>query len=251
MKNSLSGILRVAGFLFVGAVGVPRAFAQAPPGPIRPTSAAPQPAASPVKQAPQPKVEAPLPPRAPHDLTGAWKLNRDESDDPRKVMQQRGGGNGGSGGGGRQRGGYPGGGYPGGGYPRGGSRGPGGGMGGESDEDRQRMQDVFRPPDFLTVTQKDGEVDFTDDRNHKRVFYTDGRKVKKSKDAANEEFSAKWDDNRLVSEDKISNGRKIVRTIEVASSGRYLYETVRVENGRSGGGISLRYVYDLDRGESQ
>lgn len=105
------------------------------------------------------------------------------------------------------------------------------------------MQEIL-PANSLTIAQKDAEIDVTDDRGHKQVFYTDGRKLQKSKDTAQLESTAKWDDNRLVSEDKGSNGAKITRTFEVAASGLYFYETVRVEGGRSSSSMYLRYVYD-------
>ncbi|HEX8763556.1 MAG TPA: hypothetical protein VF740_00275, partial [Candidatus Acidoferrum sp.] len=77
------------------------ARAQAPAGPV----AAPPPGTAPAAKAPE---AAPLPPPR-QSILGAWKLNRDESDDPRKRMEEsresdRGGY------GGRRPGGWPGGG---------------------------------------------------------------------------------------------------------------------------------------------
>src|SRR5258708_4183211 len=112
------------------------ASAQAPAGPL--PAAQPQPPSSPDAR-PQ-EQRAPVKPRT--SILGAWKLNRDESDDPRKKMQDargadngRGGGGGGGRGGGRM-------GIPGmGGGRYGGRRSRGGGMG-ERQEPRHLEQDV-------------------------------------------------------------------------------------------------------------
>jgi hypothetical protein len=175
-------------------------------------------------------------------ILGAWKLNRDESDDARKKMQDARGANGGGGGGGRGgvRMGIPGMG----GGPLGGRR--GGGGGGESDEDRQRMQGVVEPARSLTVAEakKDVEVDVFDDQQRKTAIFTDGRKLEKSKDANNQEIAAHWEGNRLVTDEKSPNGQKMSRTYELSYDGTQLYETLRLTKGRSNSQISIRYVYD-------
>src|ERR1700732_4883116 len=77
----------------IGAGWPPSMRAQAPAGPL--PAAQPQPPSSPEArpQAPAPQVQ----PRT--SILGAWKLNHDESDDPRKKMQDTRGANGGGGGG--------------------------------------------------------------------------------------------------------------------------------------------------------
>src|ERR1700675_1158638 len=116
------------GLLLALSLAAPKLLsAQAGPGPIAPpqstaTSSSPHSASAAAK---------PKPPQLPArtTLAGPWKLNRDDSDDPKaKVRAAEGSGNRNSGGypgGGYPGGGYPGGGYPGGGYPGGGY--PGGG----------------------------------------------------------------------------------------------------------------------------
>ena len=106
------------------------------------------------------------------------------------------------------------------------------------------MRDLLNPADSLTVALKESEVDVTDNHEHRLVFYTDGRKIQKSKDNTSEELAAKWDDNRLVAEEKGSSGRKITRTYEIDPTGHYLYETVQMEGGRSRQPLSFRFVYD-------
>ena len=213
------------------------ASAQAPAGPL--PAAQPQPPSSPEAR-PQ-EQSAPVKPRS--SILGAWKLNRDESDDARKKMQDARGANGGAGGGGRGgvRMGIPGMG----GGPLGGRRG-GGGSGNKSDEDRQRMQGVVEPARSLNVAEakKDVEVDVFDDQQRKTAIFTDGRKLEKSKDANNQEVAAHWEGNRLVTDEKSPNGQKMSRTYELSYDGTQLYETLRLTKGRSNSQISIRYVYD-------
>jgi len=242
---ALSGILGVALLASPGSLG-----AQAPPGPMSPL---PSKEAPPSSQTPQPraKPEQKDLPQKPN-VAGSWKLNREESEDARKKIQEardsnRGGGSGGGSGpyGGGVHG-RIGGGYPGGGGPYGG-RG-GGSQRGSSDEDRQKMQALLTPADSLIIAQqkdKDVEVRVTDDQNHQRVFYTDGRKIQKSKDDRYQEISAQWLGNRLVSEEKSPRGEKMERTFEVASGGEKLYVTLNVGGDRSRSAVYIHYVYDI------
>jgi hypothetical protein len=213
---------------------VPTAIrAQAPPGPL--SSAPPQPApattAKPQQQAPEP------PPRT--TILGAWKLNRDESDDPRKRRQDSGGSNGGSGGGYGGRRGGTGGGYPGGGH------GGYGGRSGESDEERQKMHELLTPANAMTLSMTGAEVDLVDDQNRKRAFMTDGRKLQKSKDENYQEISAKWDGNRLATDEKNPRGGEMSRTFELSYDGRQLYETLHMTSGRNNTPLVIRFVYDI------
>jgi hypothetical protein len=209
-------------------------FAQAPPGPL--AGAPPQSVSGPAAKSQEP---VPLPPPR-TVILGAWKLNRDESDDPRQRAQDsqgsNGGRGGGSGGGPRIGVGLPGGG--GGGY--GGHRG-----GGESDDQRQKMHELMTPPRTMTMSMTGAEVDLVDDQSRKRAFMTDGRKLQKSKDANYQEIAAKWDGNRLVSDEKDPRGNKMSRTFELSEDGRQLYETLHMTSGRSNTPTTVRYVYDI------
>lgn len=206
--------------------------AQAPPGPV--SAGQPQPvpasAAKPQGQIPEP------PPRT--TILGAWKFNPDESDDPSKRRQDSRGSNGGGNGGGRGRmgGGWPGGG--GGGY--GGRRG-----GGESDEERQKMRELFTPARAITLSMTGAEVDLVNDRNRKLAFMTDGRKLQKSKDEDYQEIAAKFDGNRLVTDEKNPRGGKMSRTFELSYDGRQLYETLHMTTGRNNSPLVIRFVYDI------
>jgi hypothetical protein len=209
-------------------------YAQAPAGPL--PAAPPQPAppfASPSATKPQEQTPQQKPRTV---ILGAWKLNRDESDDLRKKTQEARGSNGGGGYGGRRGG-------MGGGYP-GGSRGGYGGRGRESDEERQKMQELFTPAKAITLSMTGAEVDLTDDQNWKLAFITDGRKLQKSKDANYQEIAAKWEGHRLVTEEKDPRGNKMSRTFELSSDGMQLYETLHMTVGRNSTPLVVRYVYD-------
>ncbi len=203
--------------------------AQSPSGPITaaPTQPGPATAANGSNAAPLPA------PRT--TILGAWKFNADDSDDPRKRREDSRGSNGGYGGGhGRMGGGYPGGGH--GGYGR---------RGGESDEERQKMRELFTPAKTITLSMTGAEVDLLDDRDRKRAFMTDGRKLQKSKDDNYQEIAAKFDGTRLVSDEKDPRGNKISRTFELSSDGRQLYETLHLTSGRNNTPLVVRYAYDI------
>jgi hypothetical protein len=204
--------------------------AQAPAGPqpaATPQSAPPS-AAKPREQTPQQK------PRT--VILGGWKLNRDESDDARKKMQNSRSSNGGGGYGGRRGG-------MGGGYP-GGHHGGYGGSSGESDQERQKMQELLKPANAITLSMTGAEVDLMDDQSRKRAFMTDGRKLQKSKDPNYQEIAAKWDGNRLETEEKDPRGNKMSRTFELSYDGMQLYETLHMTTGRNNTPLVIRYVYD-------
>lgn len=240
---SARDLLGIATLALLCALSPVALLAQAPPGPLPPT----QPNDSPSRtRTAEPQVQAQKPPAQPRtSIFGAWKLDRDDSDDPRKKMQEaRGSGNGGSGGNRRMGGGYPGGG---GGY--GGRR-----MGspGMSDEDRERMQELMSPLAALTLAEakKDVEVDLFDDQQRKRAFFTDGRKLQKSKDANYQEIAAHWDGTRLVTDEKTPRGDKMSRTYELSYDGTQLYETLRMTVGRNNTPLIIRYVYDQGPGSA-
>lgn len=106
------------------------------------------------------------------------------------------------------------------------------------------MQDMVRAADSLTIVLKDPEVDVTSDQGRKLIFYTDGRKIQKSKDDTAQEISARWNGSQLVSDEKSPRGEKMSRTFELSSDGRQLSETWRIETSRSDSPLVIRYVYD-------
>jgi len=225
LVTGITGFAAVLGLVFSGA-----AAAQAPAGPV----SAPPPGTMP---AAKPQEAAALPPPR-QSILGAWKLNRDESDDLRNRSQASQGSGAGGYGGRRAGGGWPGGG----GY--GGHR--GGMAGGESDEERQKMHELLSPAKTMTFSMTGAEVDLMDDRDRKRAFITDGRKLQKSKDDNNQEIAAKWDGNRLITDEKSPRGGKMSRTFELSPDGRQLYEDLRMESsGRNNRSLDVHYVYDI------
>lgn len=203
------------------------AAAQAPPGPIQ--GQPPQPA-SPSAKPPQPVPE--VKPRT--TIFGAWKLDREESDDARKKLEDAR----------RSNSGYPRVG-PTGPFPGGGPYGRRGGGIGE-DEQRLEMQGILSPSRSLNIAEakKDVEVDIFDDQQRKSAFFTDGRKIQKSKDPNNQEIAAYWDGNRLITDENSPRGEKMSRTYELSDDGLQLWETLLVRVGRFNTPVSIRYVYD-------
>lgn len=216
------------------AAGPNRLFAQTPAGPL--PQAKPQTStAQPAPKTQDPKLEQRK------TLSGFWKLNLDESDDPRKIMQDRR----------RVHTGVPHGGgrRTGGGFPidfPGGNGGSWGGRGGanRSGQNGAQIQDLIRPANSLTITLKEAGVDLIDDHSHKLVFYADGRKLQNSKDQTYREIAAHWDGNRLVSDEKSPQGGKMSRSFELAVDCTQFYETLQMERGRSNSPLVIRYVYN-------
>jgi hypothetical protein len=231
MKSCVSPILPALGILLLTALAIPVSMsAQAPAGPLPATQPQPSPssAASPQNQPPRTETRT--------SILGRWKLNLDESDDPRKKMEDARTNRASRSGNGVSIAGFP-------------IGGRGGNRGGESEEEQQRTQSVIAPANSLALAQKDPkdpEVDLTDDLNRKRALFTDGRKLQKPdpKDDSYEEMAAHWDGSRLVTDEKGPRGGKMSRTFELSYDGAELYETLRLTVGRSSAPVDIRYVYE-------
>jgi len=232
--KQFSKLLVLSGAYLVGSGIV---YAQAPPGPMTPPPADATSASAPPPAPKQPEVQ----PRK--SIMGAWKFNKDESDDGREKLKQAreaentNRGNGGYGGP-RMGGGWPGGPMGGGGY--GGPR-----MGGGDQSDS--MGDIVNPPREIKLSQnfdKDPEIVLSDDREHRTAFFTDGRKLQKEKDPSYQEIAAHWDDKNLVTDEKGSHGGKLSRTYELSSDGKQLIETVHLNDSKGNHPVTVRYVYD-------
>src|SRR5277367_2327991 len=161
----------VANAIAILFLAMPAALrAQAPDGPIHPLHMDAD------SHAPAAIEKKPLPRR---ELWGNWTLNAAKSDDTTAKLQKARGTRGGP---------------TWGGFPR------GGGGDRESVEDRDRADDVIYPQNSFALAHKDAEIDLNDDQGRKRVYFTDGRKLQKSKDDKYKELAARWDGGRLVSE---------------------------------------------------
>jgi hypothetical protein len=251
---------RVVGLCFVFGVAFAATLrAQAPPGPIVPArTATDADASAPPRLNPraQPPREKPVPRPT---IAGAWKLNRDQSDDARRKIEEAardassrngrwGGSSPGAGGGGN---GPYGGGPLGGGYPfPGQSGGPYGGNHGagrnqESEGQTRGLREYMYPASSVNIAINNAETDFTDETGRKLVFYTDGRKLQKSKDENYREIAAHWEGSQLVAKEKSPEEGEIRRTFELSGDGRQLDEYVTLEVGRSHRSVMLHYAYDI------
>jgi len=113
------------------------------------------------------------------------------------------------------------------------------------------MQPLIHPSDSLSIELQNPEVDVTDDQSHQLIFYTDGRKLQKSKDNNHQQVAAHWDGSRLVSDEKSPLGGKMSRTFELSRDGRQLFETLHIDNGGSNTPIFIRYVYEIASPDSE
>ena len=207
-------------------------------------------------------------------LSGKWTLNKDQSDDADKKIQDAeasakmqsnypgGGGVGYPGGGGYPNGtDYPGGGggvgYPGGRGGMGGMGGMGGGRVGRGQRgpmaqtsglSSEDMQQLSATPQMLTVSQDDKQVTITDDGGQVRNLYPDGKKHKE-KDSSGQSSTVKayWQGNRLMAESKLHSG-KLTETYELSQDGKQLDVIQQLDNSHLSTPLTIRRVYD---GESQ
>ncbi|HJZ65778.1 MAG TPA: hypothetical protein VKD70_15740 [Candidatus Acidoferrum sp.] len=113
------------------------------------------------------------------------------------------------------------------------------------DDRPKEIQELMRPPETLRFTQDGTAIKMTGDCDRHQTFYTDGREIKKSKDAENQEFDATWQDYRLVLDFQGPDGNKIERTFEALEGNEQLRETIHFTMGRRQREVYLRYVYDL------
>ena len=124
------------------------------------------------------------------------------------------------------------------------------GSGGEDIAGNPKMQPLIHPSDSLSIDLKNPEVDVTDDRFKKLIFYTDGRQLPKKVDEDHPEIAAHWNGSQLVSEEKGPLGGKMSRTFELSGDGRRLYETLNIDHGKKSP-LVIRYVYDVATADVQ
>lgn len=178
-------------------------------------------------------------------LAGTWKLNKDQSDDPRQKMQQAMG----NPGDGQGQGNGNGGAANGGGRPGRGQGGPGGGPGG--------MMNEFAE---LTVTQLDANVKITGASGRTLATTTPPDSAADSKsdaDASNAGGGggqrrtppvAQWQGNQLVATGRgFGGGGSTTRTYELSPDGKQLYVTTKITSERFTQPVTYRLVYDSDK----
>jgi hypothetical protein len=183
------------------------------------------------------------------DLSGTWKLNAAQSDDPQQKLRENGSsssgsgtpsdsgdeappqGSGGSGGG---YGGHHGGGRGGWGHRRGGGNGGGDGSGWL--EARER----------LVIHHVDPELTITDASGRERTLYTDGRKTEEERSlGGTTAVHALWKDGHVEVTSQPERGPKMVQTFTVSADRSQLTVTTKFEGRRA---VSIRSVYDAVRG---
>jgi len=226
-------------FSGVGLLLTGVAVDQAPPGPI--ATVASQRSAN--EPPPPPPVK--IVPRT--NILGAWKLNREESDDPKARSNQRkvNDPNQGHGGNSGPHIGFPGGGMGGPGMG-GGQRGNGGPQK-DTSEDRQRYAELIDPSIRLKLarkTEKDPIVEMFGDQGRKTIFYTDGHKPDTPAGVGMDVVEAKWDGDKLVSSSPLPKKGSLTRTYEVSPDGLQLWEEVEMVIGKDKNPSRFRFVYD-------
>jgi hypothetical protein len=233
---------QVSKLLCVGGAGLLFAsltVAQAPPGPIAPVpsrrSSSEPPPPPPVKIVPR------------TNILGAWRLNRDESDDPKARSNQRkvNDPNGNSGGNSGPRVSWPGGGM--GGPGMGGGQHGNGGPQKDTAEDRQRYMELIDPSIRLKLARKDDKdpiVEMFGDQGRKTIFYTDGHKPDTPAGVGTDVVEAKWDGEKLISSAPLPKKGSLTRTYEVSPDGLQLWEEVEMVIGKDKNPSRFRFVYD-------
>ena len=173
------------------------------------------------------------------DLTGAWQLNRDKSDDPQKKLKgtrtgtwttpRAGTGGGVTGGVAGAHGGF-------------------GGVGGrpyepESPALREAMGTVAEAPEKLTIVYRDADVVLTSGEGVAQTLRPNGDTVKEKTTGGHDaERTTKWDGSNLVTEVKMSGGVRLTQAYTRSSDGRELVVTSRLEG--PGRVVDIRRVYD-------
>jgi hypothetical protein len=173
-----------------------------------------------------------------NNLTGAWRLNKDLSDDLAKVMEATQGER-------RAGGGHT---------PPGGVGGHGPGMHrggrdthGKGDEAEQQMRMwLHEPPGRLTITQTDRAITFTDGDGRSQRLATTGEKQRISIGRGTVEVRTKWDGERLVKETSLARGMKVTETYSVVSDAKRLQVMIKLEGSHLQQAVNFRRFYDAE-----
>jgi hypothetical protein len=220
--------------------------------------AGPLPAATPSDQPPSSsRSAAPALIGGKPNLSGAWTLNKDESDDPRAAMQQAGNSNANSNGGHVGMGGGMGGG---GGW--GGQRGGMGGGGGGGRHGQDGSGNQANNLSQLTIEQTASSAKVSGESGEVLAVYSadDSSKPNSSSPSANSQTNssstgstgdsastppaAQWQGTQLVA---VTPGRRqgsTTRTYELSPDGKQLYVTTKIDNPRFKSPVTFRLVYD-------
>lgn|GEM_PF-2240452 len=107
------------------------------------------------------------------------------------------------------------------------------------------MRDAIESVNFLTITHRDSQFEVSDNTEREWALSLDGRKVEQTtqRDGKIVGF-AQWEGDRLSFVMQTPDGGKIVEIFELASMGRRLSVTVRLESQRLSRPLVIRRVYE-------
>ena len=174
------------------------------------------------------------------DLSGTWKLNPAQSDDPQEKFKEGASGSGDStdsapsSGGGGGYGGW--GGHHGG--HGGGRRRGGGGSGGDAGQGPSALEGRER----LVIKHADPQLTITDASGRERVLYTDGRKLEEERSfGGTTKVQTVWKDGHVEVTSQSERGPKVVQSYAVSADGSQLTVTTQIDGRRK---ITIHSVYD-------
>ncbi len=157
------------------------------------------------------------------DLSGTWRLNKEQSDDFKSTAWPSRAPSGPGGGSGR------------GGVHIGGRR--GGGGGGEASD-----PELAAALQTLVIDHKDPRLSITDALGRVRVVYTDGRKTEEEHShGGTTKVEAQWKDGRVEIVSKPESGSKRTEDFSVAADHSQLRVTIKLEGERGAATIHLVY----------
>jgi hypothetical protein len=177
---------------------------------------------------------------------GDWKLNHDDSDDPRSKLHKATANNGNN----NPRTNGPGMGWPGGGMggPYGGNRGNRYPQADTTSQTNEKIANLIDPSVRVHLEQMDPKapkVELTGDMDKKLVFYTDGRTLDKSTDPGAQQITAHWDGAKLVTDEKLEKNGTLSRTYALSEDGTQLLEEIHLTTGKKNDyPVTIHYVYD-------
>ena len=180
------------------------------------------------------------------DLSGHWEMDQELSEDPmEKMRESRGGMRGGGGFGGRGGGGFGGGrggGFGGGSGGMGGGPGRGGGDRPSREEMQQRMEEMRRGHDRLTIVQADSQVRIAFADGREQVLTTDNKKQVLDTPVGEVEVKARWRDAGLVVNTR-GDRRSTTETYYVTADGSLLTVMVEMDPPGPMGPVSFKRIY--------
>ena len=170
------------------------------------------------------------------NLSGKWKFNEKQSDDPHEKFQQAMRDNHHSGGGFEGGHGMPSGGF-------GGGRGSGDFRGRQGDNGEH--QHMFEAPVELTISNNASVFRTIDNTGTDRSLYTDGRKNEIEMEGGRKLIAtAHWEEDQLVVETQGQKGGTIRQTYELSPDSKQLFVKLRIPTPFSDEPIQIIRVYD-------